>query len=78
MKNERLIEDRKQKKLNQAQLAKILGFKGKQSVANWGNGHYTPTLSTAMKIAEVLEIDVVLLFGLDVQDSHTNQKRKVV
>lgn len=73
MKNQRLIEARKCKQLNQTQLAIMLGFKGKQSVANWENGHSTPTLSTAIKIAEVLEKDVVYLFGNNVQESHTKQ-----
>lgn len=77
MKNLRLIEARKEKQLNQTQLAQILGFKGKQSVANWENGHSTPTLSTAIKIAEVLEKDIVYLFGFNVQDTHTKQKQIV-
>ncbi|MFD1350200.1 helix-turn-helix transcriptional regulator [Oceanobacillus caeni] len=71
MKNERLIEARKQKHLNQTQLAHMLGFKGKQSVANWENGHSTPTLTTAIQIAEILEKDVIFLFGHKVQDSQT-------
>lgn len=80
MKNDRLIDARKQKKLNQTQLAHALGFKGKQSVANWENGHSTPTLSTALKIAEVLEKDVVYLFGTQVQDSHTriNNEKQII
>lgn len=78
MKNQRLIEARKQKNLNQTKLAHMLGFKGKQSVANWENGHSTPKLSTAIRIAEILEKDVVFLFGLDVQDSQTNTKQEVI
>lgn len=73
MKNQRLIEARKKKQLNQTQLAIMLGFKGKQSVANWENGHSTPTLSTAIKIAEILGKDIVFLFGDDVQESQTKQ-----
>lgn len=75
MKNQRLIEARKQKELNQTQLAIMLGFKGKQSVANWENGHSTPTLSTAIKIANVLNKDVEFLFGTKVQDIHTNKEK---
>lgn len=71
IKNQRLIEARKQKQLNQEQLAKMLGFKGKQSVANWENGHSRPTLTTAIAISRVLEKDVVFLFGNHVQDAHT-------
>lgn len=76
LKNYRLIKARKQKGLNQADLAHILGFKGKQSVANWENGHSTPTLSTAILIAEILNKDVVYLFGNQVQDSQTLKKSK--
>lgn len=78
MKNERLIEARKQKHLNQTQLAHMLGFKGKQSVANWENGHSTPTLKTALKIADILEKDVSFLFGNKVQVSQTKQKQEVI
>ncbi|WP_249871624.1 helix-turn-helix transcriptional regulator [Oceanobacillus saliphilus] len=73
MKNQRLIEVRKQKHLNQTQLALMLGFKGKQSVANWEKGHSTPTLSTAIAIAEILNKEVEFLFGSNVQVSHTKQ-----
>ncbi|MUK89117.1 helix-turn-helix domain-containing protein [Ornithinibacillus sp. L9] len=78
MKNQRLIEARKQKHLNQTQLAQMLGFKGKQSVANWENGHSTPTLSTAIEISKILEKDVVYLFGHKVQVSQTKTKQEVV
>lgn len=77
MKNERLIEARKQKELNQTELAHMLGFKGKQSVANWENGHSTPTLKTALKIADILEKEVSYLFGDEVQVSHTKQKQVI-
>lgn len=78
MKNERLIEARKQKKLNQTQLAQMLGFRGKQSVANWENGHSTPTLETAIKISEILDKDLIYLFGRKVQDSQTNQDQEAI
>lgn len=74
MKNNRLIAARKAKKLTQTQLALMLGFKGKQSVANWENGHSTPTLETALRIADILEKDVEFLFGHKVQVSQTNKK----
>lgn len=78
MKNQRLIDARKEKGFTQAQLALVLGFKGKQSVANWENGHSTPTLLTAIKIADVLEKDIVFLFGIHVQDSQTTKKQEVI
>lgn len=71
MKNKRLIQTRKLKGLTQSQLAQRLGFKGKQSVANWENGHSTPTLTTAMKIADILDVNVEFLFGHVVQETHT-------
>lgn len=71
MKNYRLIQARKNKNMSQEQLAIKLGFKGKQSVANWENGHSTPTLSTAISISKLLDEDVEYLFGGIVQVSPT-------
>ena len=77
MKNINLINARKKKKLTQDELAKMLGYKGKQSVSNWENGHSTPPLAVAMKVAQILEEDVSFLFGSYVQDSHTDKKEVV-
>jgi len=71
MKNDRLINARKEKGFTQEKLALLLGYKGKQSVANWENGHAIPPLPTAIKIADILKCDVGFLFGLQVQDYHT-------
>lgn len=71
MKNYRLIQARKNKNMSQEQLAIKLGFKGKQSVANWENGHSTPTLSTAISISKLLDEDVEYLFGEIVQVTPT-------
>lgn len=71
MKNDRLINARKESGLTQEQLALMLGYKGRQAVANWENGHATPPLSIAMKISDVLNKDVEYLFCLKVQNSHT-------
>ncbi|WP_088033467.1 helix-turn-helix transcriptional regulator [Evansella clarkii] len=70
--NKNLIQARKDKGLTQEKLAKMLGYSGKQTVANWENGHSSPTLSAAIETAKVLEKDVTYLFGNKVQDSHTN------
>lgn len=78
MKNFRLIEARKSKNMNQEQLAIKLGFKGKQSVANWENGHSTPKLSTAIKIAKILDKNVEYLFGNQVQVSYTKLKEPTI
>lgn len=74
MKNNRLKEARIAKNFTQAELAEIIGSKGKQSVSNWENGHSQPTLETALLLANALEKDVEFLFGLNVQDSHTGQE----
>ena len=78
MKNHRLVEARKEKNLNQTQLARMLGFKDKQSVSNWENGHSTPTLETAIRLSRILEKDIVFLFGNNVQDSQTKLKQEVI
>lgn len=70
MKNERLKKAREAKSLNQSQLAKLVGAQGKSSVSNWENGYSKPTLSTAIKLANVLDRDVDFLFNYKVQESH--------
>lgn len=77
MKNDNLIKARKNKGLTQEQLAKKLGYKGKQSVANWENNHISPPLETAIRISQLLEEDISFLFGHKVQGTHT-KKRVVV
>lgn len=71
MKNINLISSREKKGLTQEQLAKMLGYKGKQSVANWENGYNTPTLEAALKISRILEEDIFFLFEDEVQECHT-------
>jgi putative transcriptional regulator len=72
MKNLKLIRSRKEKKLTQQELADLLGYKGRQAVANWENGYSEPPLTIAMKISILLEKDVDFLFSIQVQESHTN------
>lgn len=74
MKNTNLIKARKSKGFTQDQLAKKLGYKGKQSVANWENNHISPPLETAIKISQLLEKDIFYLFGGEVQDSQTKKQ----
>lgn len=74
MKNLKLIQARDAKKLTQEQLAKKLGYKGKQSVANWENGYALPPLDTAIQLSKVLEKEVTFLFGDHVQDTHTSDE----
>lgn len=71
MRNTNLISSRERKGLTQEQLAKMLGYKGKQTVANWESGYSTPTLEAAMKISLLLEEDLFFLFENKVQDFHT-------
>ena len=74
MKNKNLISARKKKKLTQGEFAEMLGYKGKQAVANWENGHITPPLETALKISQILEEDIFFLFGSGVQDTCIKRK----
>lgn len=64
MKNINLIQSRENKNLTQEQLAKMLGYKGKQSVANWENGYAFPPLETGLRISKILEEDIYFLFNL--------------
>lgn len=77
MKNINLLKSRENKNLTQEQLAKALGYKGKQSVSNWENGHISPPLETALRISQILEVDIFFLFGNLVQVTHTNEKRVI-
>ena len=77
MKNNNLIKSREKKKLTQEQLAKKLGYKGKQSVSNWENGYISPPLETALLIARILEEDIFFLFENKVQESHTRESKNV-
>lgn len=74
MKNLNLINARKKKNLTQDQLAKLLGYKGKQSVANWENNYISPPLETAIRISQILGEEISFLFKLKVQDSHTGKR----
>lgn len=78
MKNINLIKARERKGLTQDELAKRLGYKGRQSIANWENGYNSTPLSTALRIAEILEEDIFFLFGDNVQDSHTTEPKEVI
>ena len=78
VKNVNLVKSREKKKLTQEQLAKALGYKGKQSVANWENGHISPPLETALKISRILEQDIFFLFGNLVQETHTLKSKEVI
>lgn len=76
MKNNALIEARKSKGFTQERLAKLLGCK-KSTVSNWENGHSTPSLTDAFRVAELLESDVNDLFlDLKVQETHTKALAK--
>lgn len=74
MKNHNLINARKKKNLTQDQLAKMLGYKGKQSVANWENNYISPPLETAIQISQILGEDINFLFKAKVQDYHTKKR----
>ena len=63
MKNENLKKARLEKCLTQEQLAALLGYKGKQTIANWENGYAYPTLHKALQTADLLSKSVSYLFG---------------
>ncbi|MGA8941597.1 MAG: helix-turn-helix transcriptional regulator [Thermoactinomyces sp.] len=66
-----LKQARLEKGLTQLQLAKLLGYKGGQSVSNWENGRIKPPLIIASKIAEILGKDIEsLFFEENVQETH--------
>lgn len=72
MKNDRLISARKKKGLTQEQLAELFGYK-KSTVSNWECGYSTPTIHDALKLAEILDSEVVYLFSRNnVQVSYTS------
>lgn len=73
VKNEKLIQARKQKGLTQSELAKMLHCQ-KTTISNWENGYSNPTLSDAFKLSEILECDINILFsGLTVQKTQTDK-----
>lgn len=73
MKNKSLIIARKKANLSQDQLAKLLGYKGRQSVSNWESGNINPPLNVALKISEILKVDVKdIFFEKEVQEICTN------
>jgi DNA-binding XRE family transcriptional regulator len=72
LKNNTLIEARKRKGYTQKQLADMLGCQ-KSTISNWENGHSTPSLTDAYRVALVLDSDIHDLFlSNDVQDSYTS------
>lgn len=77
MKNARLMQARIEANLTQEELAKIVKVGGKQTISNWENGVSQPrSLSTAIKVSEVLNKDVIFLFGNKVQEIHTIEAQK--
>ena len=68
MKLENLKKLRKSKGITQAEMAEMLGYKGKSSYCMLENGRVRMQLDTARRIAEILEVDVnTLFFGNHVQ-----------
>lgn len=55
---ENLRKLRKEKGLSQGELAKILGYKGSNSISNLESGKSTPDLDTLCNIADYFKIDL--------------------
>ncbi|MBN2909127.1 helix-turn-helix transcriptional regulator [Polycladomyces sp. WAk] len=73
MKNIALRSARLEKGLTQDELAKMLGYKGRQSISNWENGYVEPPLKVAIKVSKILGKDLEYLFSCyKVQETHTN------
>ncbi|MFX3631891.1 MAG: helix-turn-helix transcriptional regulator [Candidatus Pristimantibacillus sp.] len=74
MKNEKIIEARKENDFTQEQLANLMNCK-KSTISNWENGYSVPKLADALKLSEILGRETMVLFSeLLVQDSHTIKK----
>lgn len=52
--------------LSQSELAKLVGV-DIASIQNWENGEYMPTLSTTVKLADVLGVSIDQLAGRTVE-----------
>lgn len=65
---------RAKKGYTQEQMAQILGYSNKSSYCMLENGHVKMTLEQARKIAEALDIDPVIFFEEEVQETSTNNQ----
>ena len=65
----RIHELRKEKKMNQAELAEMVGVR-RETIVYLENGKYNPSLKLAMDIAKVFDktVEEVFTFIEDVQD----------
>ena len=61
MTNNRLKEIRTIRRLSQSELAKALEI-SRQAVSGFESGKYTPSLEMALKIAQILEVNVEEIF----------------
>lgn len=65
----KIHELRKDKKINQAELAEMVGVR-RETIANLENGKYNPSLKLAMDIAKVFgkQVEEVFFFEPDEDD----------
>lgn len=74
MRNERLIEARKKAGFTQEVLAKILACT-KGTISNWENGYSSPSLTDAIRLSEILDQNIKVLFlNPKVQESQTKNE----
>ncbi len=59
---ERLKEIRTEKQLKQTDIAKMLNVSG-NTVYAWENDKQEPSMSTLLKLSEILEVSLDFLFG---------------
>ena len=62
--NNRIEEIRKEKGINQDELAKILGV-SRQTISSLERGRYNPSITLAYKIAKLFELNIEDVFIFD-------------
>lgn len=74
----RLREVRKSKGITQAFMARELGYKKASGYANIESGHTKLSLQNAMRISEILGMDIKEIFFEEMLHDKGNLKRSVV
>ncbi len=68
----RLHELRKERNMQQAELAKLVGVR-RETIGNLENGRYNPSLKLAMDIAKVFDTTVEDIFTFEDDDEQKNR-----
>lgn len=73
--NKFLKELREKSGYTQEDMAKELGYKGKSGYCLLENGSVKMTIEKARKISEVFNIDPIIFFEVEVEDSSTGNHK---